>query len=197
MVSVKTRISSNKKPLLIVGLCIILALVTLFVLEKTHIINLYTKNESASEPNDSEAKTTSTAPTAQENFSSGGDRPITRGEKDEGLLEDTGGNIPTVPSQDQWSTSSDGLITAYSPAKNSMLISGSSVSGASNHAKVSFRLIDDVSGVIAQGTLSVANGKFSGSFKFTTIGTNGRLDLFTATADGVESSNIEIPVRFK
>lgn len=189
-----SKFSSRKKPILI-GLVVSLLLIAiLFILEKKQIINLYSK---PAEVPTSEAKTTSTAPTAQADFTDGNERPITRNEKQEGLVQDTSGNVPSIPNQSHWSSSADGAITVYSPAKNSLITTGGSITGTSSMPNISFRLIDDVNGVIAQGSLSVVNGKFSGTFNFSTGGTNGRLDFFSAAADGTESSNIEIPVRFK
>jgi hypothetical protein len=192
MYSNKSQKRSKKKLFFLIAGAGLALLVLLFVLEITHVINLYSKKQ----PVATDAKTTSTAPTAQEDFTEGGERPIARSDKTEGIIQDTGGTAPSTD-QAQWSSSSDGAITVYMPAKNDLITSGGTLSGASNLSKVSFRLIDDVSGVIAQGSLTVVNGKFSGSFSFSTNGTNGRLDIFSAAPDGVESSNVEIPVRFR
>ncbi len=189
------KLTITKKKLLIIACAALLILFVLFVLEKRHVIDLYNKDKQTSE--DEDAKTTSTAPTAQEDFSEGGERPIARGDKDEGLVADTGGSVQSIPPENQWSVSADKAITVYLPSKDSVLVSGSTLSGSSTLPHVNFRLIDDVSGLIAQGTLSVVNGKFSGTFSFNTSGANGRLDIYNASVDGIESSNVEIPVRFK
>lgn len=195
MSSNKIQKKSKKKTLLVAASAVLILLLILFVFEKTNVINLYSKK---SQPTTTtEAKTTSTAPSAQENFTDGDERQGSSTNRNEGIVTDTGGNISNTPGQSQWTTSSDGAITVYLPAKSSIIKSGDSMNGTSNLSKVSFRLIDDVSGVIAQGALSVVNGKFSGSFNFSTSGTNGRLDIFNAATDGVESSNVEIPIRFR
>lgn len=186
--------SKNKITLLVVGSVFVLLLIIL-ALEKAHIINLYASKHVPITNND--AQTTSTAPTAQDNFTDGDDRQPASTSRNEGVVADTGGNIQSTPTQNQWTSSKDGNITVYSPAKDSKVISGDSVSGASKLTSISFRLIDDVKGVIAQGSLSVVDGKFSGKFNFSTTGTNGRLDIFSVSDDGVESSNIELPVRFR
>jgi hypothetical protein len=184
----------NKRQLLTTFLIVLFLGFGVLILEKANIIDLYSKKQ----PNpQAEAKTTSTAPTAQEDFTGGNERPVNTTEKNEGTVQDTQGSLATSLDSSKWSSSKDGVITVYEPSKNGLVTGNSSLSGASSLSKVSFRLIDDVSGVIAQGTLSVANGKFSGNFDFSTSGTNGRLDIFSATIDGVESSNIEIPIRFK
>lgn len=178
--------------LAVAGLLVVAGI--LFVLEKKDVTNFIgAKNTAITE----DAKTTSTAPTAQDDFTDGGSRDVNQGDDNEGTVQDTSGTVPSVPPQDQWTVSADQKITAYTPSKNAIIKKGDSISGASTLPKINFRLIDDASGVIAQGTLTVEKGKFSGTFDFTTTGSNGRLDLFTANADGVESSVVEIPVRFK
>jgi hypothetical protein len=191
----KSIIPSKKMLILLLAGAVVIAFFVIAVLEKTQVINLF-GNDPAPIPN-SDAKTTSKAPTANENFSDGDERLIPNNAHDEGIVKDTSGNSSQPTDTSKFTRSSDGAITVYTPSANSLLISGGQLVGASSLSKVSFRLIDDVSGVKAQGTLSVVNGRFSGTFEFTTAGTNGRLDLFNMSADGVESSNVEIPVRFK
>lgn len=191
MRSARPKKYMNKNKLLF----ILVLLLLLFILEKTNIINIYSKK--IPDTNSSEAKTTSTAPSAQENFTDGNDRQPLGTNRNEGVVTDTGGNISNTPDKDKWLTSSDGAITVYSPLENTTVTNGSSMSGTSIKPSVSFRLIDDVSGVIAQGTLTVVNGKFSGTFNFSTTGTNGRLDIFFVKDDGAEASIVEIPIRFR
>lgn len=178
---------TKKKLLAILALAVLLSVASYFIYQRT------TKKDYVIPG----VKTTSTAPSAQEDFTGGSNREVNRTTKNEGQVEDTSGSVATVPSQNQWSTSDSGAITVYAPAKDSIIKSGDLLSGSSNLSKISYRLIDNVSGVIAQGSLSVVNGKFSGSFNFSTTGTAGRLDIYSASAEGIESSNIEIPVRFK
>lgn len=179
---------------MVAAVVIVVSILVVFTLEKFGVTNFYSVKPQTVETDD--AKTTSTAPSAQEDFTDGSNREISRNEKNEGQVQDTSGNVASIPSQDQWSVSPNGAITVYSPAKSSIIKSGDLLSGSSSLPKVYYRLIDNVSGVIAQGSLSVINGKFSGNFNFTTTGTSGRLDIYNADADGVESSNIEIPIRF-
>lgn len=192
----KYRNLHNTQKFLVLGaLCVImLGGVSVFLLEKFNIINLFaTNNPSVS----SGAHTTSKAESAQEDFTGGNDRTVNQTNKNEGVVKDTGGEVSNIPPQSQWLVSSDKLITLYTTYKDSILKKGDAISGASSLPKIYFRLIDDVSGVIAQGTLTVIDGKFAGSFDFSTSGTNGRLDVFQASSDGVESSNIMVPVRFR
>jgi hypothetical protein len=184
----KSNSRKFKKPLLVVALALIL--LGGFVLWRK-------QTNKVPSPLPTDAKTTSTAPTAQENFTGGDNREARSQPQNEGTATDTGGIITEQPAQDAWSVSSSGQITLYSPSKNSLFQNGDVISGASTLSTVNFRLIDDVSGVIAEGSLGVVNGKFSGKFSFSTTGTNGRLDIFSIDTGGIENNNVEVPVRFK
>ncbi|NTW62302.1 hypothetical protein HGB25_02750 [Candidatus Saccharibacteria bacterium] len=140
--------------------------------------------------------TTSKEPSAQSDFNSGGKKDIIQSNKSEGFLTDNNGSVTSVPARSEWLSSTSGKISVYSPLKNTALKSGQALSGESTVDRVSFRLIDSVSGVIAQGSLGVVNGKYSGNFDFTTSAKEGRLDVFLVNSDGIESETIEIPVRF-
>ena len=144
-------------------------------------------------------KTTSTAPSAQGNFTNGSDRPIATTPENKGnaVFADTQGQIAVTPDKTLWSTSKTGEITVYLPSKDKLLINGDSLSGISTLTIVYYRVIDDVSGMISQGQLAVVNGKFSGAISFSTTATKGRIDVYGATDSGKELGNIEVPVRFK
>lgn len=186
------KFDKNKhKKVYIVISTIALILIVIAALEILGITSL-TKNEST------EARTTSVQPTADEDFTDGTDRAPNTSSKQEGTVDDNGGdNSSAPPPASQWTTSPSGVITLYTPAANSILSAGDTVSGKTSTPTVSFRLIDSVSGVIAQGELKVINGTFSGTFNFTTKATEGRLDIFSTSADGREQNNIEVPIRFK
>lgn len=184
----------TRKKLIILVAIILVAGGVLFVLEKKKVTNLIVLKDPAA--TDDSAKTTSTTQTAQEDYTDGNERPVNNNPKDEGTVTDTGGTATNTP-QSEWTVSADGSITAYAPAKNSILKSGDLLSGASSYGSVSFRLIDDVSGVIADGVLKTKDGKFSGTFNFSTSAATGRIDLFYANPDGTEKSNVEIPIRFR
>ncbi len=189
----KGKKSKVKKNIAIAILILILAAASAFSLEKKGIIDLY-KQKINTPP---EEKTTSEAPTAQEDFTEGGAREELDTKRNEGTVTDTGGDINQTPAELNGLVSPNGRITLYTPSKNSLFMSGNSVSGKSSFDKVSFRLIDNVSGVIAQGDLSVVNGSFSGVFDFKTAASEGRLDIYSVTPEGVEQENIEVPIRFK
>lgn len=186
------KTANTKKVVFITLGVVLLAALVFAILEKTRVTNFVSLAPTAEK-----AQTTSTAPSAQESFDQGGDRTPATSTRNEGSASDTGSVTGSLPPESQWTRSSSGVITAYSPAANEVVTSGASFSGASTADTVYFRLIDTASGVIAQGPLSVVDGTFSGKLQFSTTAADGRLDLYTATADGVESNNIEIPIRFR
>lgn len=172
---------------------VIISFLVLFALAAFAWVNLRSNDS----PTVEKAKTTSTAPSAQEDFTDGDNRQPVESSRNEGTLNDNNGTINQTPAQSQWTKSNDGNITVYSPSASGLLKSGSQLTGASHLNNVSFRLIDDVSGVIAQGSLKVTNGTYSGTFNFDTIASTGRLDVFTTNPDGSEASNVEVTIRFK
>lgn len=146
---------------------------------------------------DQEAQTTSDEPSAQADFSGGDERtPVSNERSTSAVVNNTNGQIDSTPPKSQWTVSSSGQITLYEPAKDKQLASGNIIAGKSQLGEVNFRLIDNVSGVIATGSLPVKNGKFSGTFSFETTATEGRLDVFGIRNDGTEFSTIELPIRF-
>lgn len=183
----------KRKKLILAGLVIAAVSLIIGLLETSGKINLIGKQQ----PLGDDAHTTSSVPSAQADFTGGNDRQPASSDRNEGIVTDNDGQVSNTPPASQWTKSPDGQITVYSPAQNSILKKGDSLSGESRLQVVSFRLIDDVSGVIAQGSLSVVGGKFSGTFDFSTTATNGRLDVFYMSDDGVEKSNLEVAVRFK
>ncbi len=185
---------NNKKKLLLAALVLLLLGGVIWLLLARDNVKFLNQTPGTKDDN---AETTSDAPTAQSDFSEGDDRVIPDSTRDEGTITDNQGQINETPNQSSWSLSKTGEIIVYSPYKNSLLRSGDKLTGTSSLSSVSFRLIDDTSGVIAQGQLSVVNGKFSGTFNFSSSAQEGRLDVFATRSDGVEYGNIEVPVRFK
>lgn len=188
------RLNKNTKIIIII-LILLAAGAVLLVLEKTQVINLYTRKPDASEG----ARTTSTTPTAQEDFNDGEARePGNSLDENDGSggIIDENGNIGDVDTSNPI-TSAGGEITVYSPKTNMTIAPGQKLAGVSTLPKVSYRLIDELSGVIAMGELTVVGGKFSGSISFTSNADQGRLDLYGTRNDGAEFSNVEIPIRLK
>ena len=188
-----TRFSSKR--LLIALVLIVLAVAVLIVLERTGVIDIFPNKNNSSQ--DQQAETTSKQPSAQRDFTTSKSREVVpSANKDEGYVTDNKGAASTSYPKSQWSQSTSRVVTVYNPAKGAVLKSGDTIAGEAKADKVSFRLMDNVSGVISQGTISVSSGKYSGVFNFSTTGTEGRLDVFTTDADGIESNVVEIPVRF-
>lgn len=154
-------------------------------------------NKSNTPTIDTESKTTSNVESAQSGFTSGGPRqPSNQHNPSNVAVSDTSGSAkPPVDSTPI--RSSDGTITVYSPGSNSFFKSGDSLVGSAGTSRVSYRLADSVSGVIATGELTVVNGSFSGRFNFSTSASEGRLDVFVVGDGGIEKSIVEIPVRLK
>lgn len=145
----------------------------------------------------SKVSTTSEQPSAQSDFTSSKERSANTTDKNEGTVTDNNGDIKSIPPSSEWSTSSDSLISVYYPQKNSILTNNSTISGETSKDVVSFRLIDDIYGMIAEGTIKVVDKKFSGNINFNTTGSEGRLDVYYSNSNGAESSAVEIPIRFK
>lgn len=199
MKKINNRRNNRKKIIIILAVILIAAIGVFAYLEFSGKSNIFLdKSKDMKTSEEKEAKTTSKAPSAQADYSDGDDRqPDNANPKPEATVTDKKGALPTTPPESQWSSSTSGAITVYSPSSNSVVSNGSTLSGKATVPKISFRLIDNISGVISQGELSVVNGNFSGSFNFSTAATTGRLDIFSTRADGVEANNIEIPVRFR
>lgn len=185
----KKSLNINKKILLVVTLLLIVAIAVYFFINRSNKSELKIVTD---------AKTTSLAPTAQEDFTDGDDRAVGEAqERGEATVTDSQGDIDKTPDESQWNSSSTGEITLYSPYKNEILKNDSVISGETTLSDVYFRIIDNVSGVISEGKLSVVSGKFSGRVNFSSTATEGRLDIYSTRSDGAEFSNIEVPVLFK
>lgn len=194
---IKSQTRLNKKILLSAAGGTLLIIGVVAALELAGFTNFFGKPAIKPSAEDASATTTSTQQSAQAGFTGGEARATETKPKSEGYVSDTNGAIGSIPPASSWSRSADGSIIVYTPAKDALLTNGSTISGTSGHDTVYFRLIDDVSGVIAQGSLKVTAGKFSGNLSFSTSARLGRVDVFTASPEGIESNNIEIPVRFK
>lgn len=187
---------TKRKILIVLSVIFALAIIVV-VLEKSNVTNFYTKDIATTEQETE--KTTSNTETAQEEFTDGEYRePGNSIGEDEGFAEvvDSNGWIDSSVNTNNPTKSASGEIEVYAPAMNSLLKSGYTIAGSSSLQRVSYRIIDNVSGMIASGELSVVNGKFSGKINFNTTANEGRLDIYGTKSDMAEFSNIEIPVRF-
>ena len=116
-----------------------------------------------------------------------------------GSVTDNKGVIPKssqTPSN-KWTTSSDGNILLEYPYNGMALSKGQNISGTAKVKTVSFLLKDNSVGVIDQGTMTVVNGKFSGTLNFTPHSNGGELEVYTTNPNnGAEESVIDINVSF-
>lgn len=183
----------SKKTLFVILVATGLIIVVLYVLY-TRVIN---KNALQDPTID---QTTSTAQTAQSDFTGGDKREpgsTTTDNKGSAEVSDTGGQDISESQSSTHISSVTGEITVHSPQKDGYISSGDLLSGTSKLSEVSYRIIDSVSGVIASGKLGVVKGKFSGTINFSSSASEGRIDIFGTKTDGSEYSNIEIPIKFK
>lgn len=179
----------------IVALVLVLIAAVVFALEKTKVINLYERTPEAASDT---PKTTSDVPSAQEDFTSDEERtPGNTLNENAGYgdVVDNNGNIGNVDTASPL-VSKTGEISVYTPRTDGVISTKQQLAGKSSLPKVSYRLIDSVTGVIASGELNVVNGNFSGSIVYTTSAKEGRLDIFGTREDFSEFSNIEVPIRF-
>lgn len=122
----------------------------------------------------------------------------TPGGNNSGNATDNNGqaNSPVTTSPSQWTQSQSGVIVVKQPGANSKISSGALLFGTAKASKVQYRLIDNQTGVISQGFINVVNNNFSANLNFTSHGSSGRLDVFTADDNGVESNEVQIGVSF-
>jgi hypothetical protein len=111
-----------------------------------------------------------------------------------GAIDNQGAGTAQTPSS-QWTSSESGAITLYSPTASSTLRSGGIISGTAKVGTVQYRLVDDQVGVLAQGSLSVVNGKFSGTLQFTPHSSSGKLSVFSFNGSGAEINRVEINLK--
>jgi hypothetical protein len=114
----------------------------------------------------------------------------------QGTATDTKGQTQPSTQSSQWLVSESGNITVKQPLSGSTISPGESLIGSATVSRIQYRLIDDTVGVISQGFLSVVNGDFSGSMKFTSKGNTGRLDVFSTDVNGKEINEVQIPIKF-
>jgi len=167
--------------------------------ELTGTTHFFRNSSGLGKDTDLTAKTTSTARSAQADFSDGDPNK----EPGNSLNENRGSAVvedsesANVKATSNPITSNTGEITVYSPSKNSLVMDNTVLSGKSTLPKVEYRITDSISGVIVTGSLVVKDGKFSGKISINTSATDGRIDIFATRADLSEYSSVEIPIRFK
>lgn len=100
-------------------------------------------------------------------------------------------------SPSQWAASNSGKIVVQQPLMNGTVASGFTLSGTSSVNPIQYRLIDDASGVISEGPLQVADGKFSATVNYQNHGKTGRLDVFSMSDTGAEINEVQLQVTFQ
>jgi hypothetical protein len=146
-----------------------------------------------------DAKTTSKSITAQEGYTGGTSRGngSASGNAQGGATDTRGNDVPENPGT-TGTSSADGVVTVYSPAKDATLVNGDIITGAAKDlTKVQYRLVDNDTGVVAQGVLDVVDGKFSGVLNFAASSTTGSLEVFSFDSTGKEINSVEVKVKFK
>ena len=190
---VATKKSSRKyRYMLLLPLVVIIVVVILEVTNTTHFFHKAATVSAPAAPITKLPTTTSA--------SSGNKNPATNSTVSQGAATDKNGQTPTSgvsTDPSQWSTSSSRLITVKAPIRGSTFQSGDTVTGATSVAsQVQYRLVDDQSGVIAQGSISVVNGNFTASLNFKASSSTGSLDIFSADQNGKETNEVQIPLNF-
>jgi hypothetical protein len=186
--------NKNKKKLFIVAAVVLIAAAG---------VGTYIWHQDKKSPGveDATAKTTSNLATAQPNFSSGTTRPSATSDGSQGGATDNNGVIPTNTTvtnntgSGQPTSSTSGLVTLENPTNGQTINSGTEIYGEAQVGTVQFQLIDNQSGQIASGSLSVVNGKFSGTLQFKSYSSTGKLNVFSqASPTSPEVNLISIPV---
>lgn len=112
------------------------------------------------------------------------------------VTDKKGSSVADTPSA-EWTTSKTGTITLHSPTSGSTLKSGDTISGTAKVSSIQYRLVDNAAGIVAQGGLSVVNGKFSGTIAFSHSSSSGELELYTNSGPGTaEQNNLKVSVNF-
>lgn len=115
----------------------------------------------------------------------------------QGGATDKNGQAPAITSNpSQWTSSASGQITLQQPLNNSTFKSGDYMSGTAKVSQVQYRLIDNSVGVIAQGSLGVVGGKFSGIISFQSHSNTGQLDVFSYNSMGAEVNELKVNLNF-
>lgn len=124
--------------------------------------------------------------------------PTTTTNSNNGTATDNQGQVssPLTTNAGEWTKSASGVITVKQPISDEIIKSGIELVGTSSADKVQYRLLDNQAGVISRGFINVVNGSFSANLGFKALGKSGRLDVFTANDNGVESNEVQITIRF-
>jgi hypothetical protein len=171
------------KPSVFLGVILVTAGLALLALELTNTTHFFHAKPQ------SKQVVTAQSPSGQKTITTDNSQPSG------GATDTHGSSVPDTTSS-QWVTSQTGYITVKSPLADSRLQDGGTVAGSAKVGTVYYRLTDNKVGVIAQGQLTVTDGKFSGSLHFQPKGTGGRLDVYSTDSAGIEYNEVQINVSF-
>lgn len=189
--SAKRKNKSKKKLYAVSGLIfvIIAAGISYKIIHKNNTNNLAI-NSSSKQVTGATSKSTSQPSSSQTPATS---TPTNSG----GVVDKNGQSASNLPPSANWATSSSGDITLQLPSLNQTLQSGDTIAGLANVSMVQFILTDNSVGQIAQGNLSVVNGKFSGTLYFTAHADSGTLEVYYPNPNnGAEEDIVSIDVNF-
>ena len=115
-------------------------------------------------------------------------------------IDDTSGEDSTDSNEDTAGVSSDsGAITLNNPTENGVLGNGTTIAGRATVQNVTYRIIDNSRGMIAQGELTVSEDKFSAKINsLSPYGDSGVLQVFSIDPDTKHEINlVEVNVRLE
>ena len=183
--------SSRKKYLLATFVVVLLAIGIVAILEATNTTYFFNTPTTINEDKKSPVTASTSKPTAHQ-------LPTTTDNTRSGGITDQHGQTGVaLPPSSQWVSSSSGNVTLQQPSSNTVIKSGDTLSGLAKVSTVQFILVDDSVGQIAQGSLSVVNGKFSGILQFTPHASSGKLEVYYPNpTNGAEEDLIKINVGF-
>jgi hypothetical protein len=119
------------------------------------------------------------------------------GDMTQGGATDNSGKATTSSPKNQWNISDSGVITLKVPISSAVLQNNGEISGSATIETIYYRLVDNAAGVIAQGSLNVVNGNYSGNLQFTSKSSDGKLVVYSFDNQGREINRVEIPVILK
>lgn len=188
-------VSKNKKTLIVSGI-VILAL----IVGGAFYLGVFTNTQKSSTTNNNKTKATVTGtpstPIQHTSTPSSSNSSPTQSSTSSQSSQTT---TSSTPPSSQWATSSSGAITLQEPYSDETIQSGATISGTaeSSVSTVNYILTDNSVGQIAQGSLDVVNGKFTGTLHFTSHSTAGTLQVYSPNpSNGAEENIINIDVNY-
>lgn len=193
MQNTNQRHSRMNKTIIIVSVILLILVVGALYHNSSH--NKAVKESLSNSQTKTIVKGTPSKPTQHTSVPSSSNSSSTQGS----VTNQAGQTTTSTPPSSQWTTSSSGAITLQQPYPNETIQSGVALGGTANStvSTVDFILTDSAVGQIAQGSLNVVNGKFSGILNFTNHSTKGTLQVYSPNpTNGAEENIINIDVNY-